>query len=93
LEDEQDLRRERIEAFARLLVSAYGFQGSEAERERDQIVRALNENRDPVDYVGLRQRARRYLQSSEIRRVIIEAGLPDHEFEAVLRDGGKASRV
>ena len=93
LEDEQDLRRERIETFARLLVGAYGFEGEEAEREREMIVRALYENRDPVDYVGLRQRAKRHLQSSEIRQVLTEAGLPDHEFEAVLLESVKqASR-
>jgi hypothetical protein len=85
VEDEQDLRRERIETFARLLVSAYGFEGYEAEREREQIVRALDENRDPLDYLDLRQRARRSLESSELRRVLVEAGLPDREFEAVLR--------
>ena len=93
LEDEQDLRRERIETFARLLVGAYGFEGHEADRERELIVCALEENRDPVDYVGLRQRAKRHLQSSEIRRVLAEAGLPDHEFEAVLLESVKqASR-
>jgi hypothetical protein len=91
LEDEPDLRRERIETFARLLVSAYGFEGLEAEREREQIVRALDENRDPVDYVGLRKRAGRSLQSSEIRRALIEAGLPDREFEAVLLEGARTA--
>ena len=89
LEDEHDPRRERIETFARLLVSAYGFEGDEAERERELIVRALDENRDPVDYVGLRQRAKRHLQSSEIRRVLTEAGLPDDELEAVLLESAK----
>jgi hypothetical protein len=84
LEDEQDLRQERIETFARLLVGAYGFEGYEAERERELIVRALEENRDPVDHLGLQQRAKRHLQSGEIRRILTEAGLPDHEFEAVL---------
>jgi hypothetical protein len=89
LEHEQDLRQERIETFARLLVGAYGFEGHEAERERELIVRALEENRDPVDYVGLQQRAKRHLQSSEIRQVLSEAGLPDHEFEAVLLESVK----
>ena len=89
LEDEQDLRRERIETFARLLVGAYGFEGYEAERERELIVRALEENRDPVDYVGLRQRAKRHLQSSEIRQILTEAGLPDHELQAVLLESVK----
>ena len=46
-EDEQDLRRERIEAFARLLVRAYGFEGDEAEREREKIVRALDRTATP----------------------------------------------
>ena len=91
MEDEHDPRRERIETFARLIVSAYGFQGYEAEQEREQIVRALNESRDPIDYVGLRQRARRFLEASEIRRVLVEAGLPDHEFEAVLREVSRTS--
>ena len=85
-EDEQDLRRERIEAFARLLVGAYGLEGDEAEREREKIVRALDENRDPVDYLGLQQRAKRYLQTSEIRHVLTEAGLFDHEIDAALRE-------
>ncbi len=89
LEDEQDLRRERIETFARLLVSAYGFEGLAAQREQELIVRALEENRDPVDYLGLQQRAKRHLQSSEIRRVLTEAGLPDREFEAVLLERAK----
>lgn len=93
LEDEHDPHRERVETFARLLVNAYGFEGDEAERERELIVRALAENRDPVDYVGLRERARRHLQSSEIRRVLTEAGLPDDELEAALLEGAKhASR-
>ena len=92
LEDEQDLRRERIETFARLLVGAYGFEGYEAERERELIVRSLDENRDPVDYVGLRQRAKRHLQSSEVRRLLTEAGLPDQELEAVLLESVKTSR-
>jgi hypothetical protein len=89
LEDEQDLRRERIETFARLLADAYGFEGDEAEREREQIARALDENRDLVDYVGLQQRAKRALQSSEIRQILTEAGLPDPEFEAVLRESAR----
>jgi hypothetical protein len=93
LEHEHDPRQERIETFARLLVSAYGFEGHEAERERELIVRALDENRDPVDYVSLQQRAKRHLQSSEIRRIVTEAGLPDHEFDAVLLESVKqASR-
>jgi hypothetical protein len=89
LEDEQNLRRERIETFARLLVGAYGFEGDEAERERELIVRALDENRDPVDYLGLRERAKRRLQSSEIQQILTEAGLPDHEFETVLLESVK----
>ena len=89
MDDEQDLRRERIQTFARLLVHAYGFEGDEAEREREQIMRTLDENRDPVDYVGLQQRAKRALQSREIHQILTEAGLPDPEFEAVLRESAR----
>ena len=91
MEDEQDLRRERIETFARLLADAYGFEGDEAEREREreQIVRALDENRDLVDYVGRQPRAKRALQSSEIRQILTEAGLPDPEFDAAQRESAR----
>ena len=85
-EDEQDLRRERIETFARLLVDAYGFEGDEAERERKKIVRTLDKNRDPIHYVRLQRRAKRQVQESDLRRMVAEAGLPDHELEAVLRE-------
>ena len=89
LEDEQDLRRERIETFARLLVRAYGFEGDEAERERRRIVRALDKYLKPVDYVGLQKRAKRHVSTGEIRRVLTEAGLPDREFETVLRESAR----